>query len=84
MTDNIFKNEKAGFFAMGILAATAGVKLIKSKAFRSCCVKTIASGMKLREDAVSTFTKMKEEAADICYDAKMSNCSDESCGCCEE
>ncbi len=75
---NIFKNDKVCFFAIGALAATAGVKFLKSKTFRNGCVKTIAGGMKLRDDAASTFTKMKEEAQDICYDARMCECDCDS------
>ena len=67
---NIIKNEKARFFTFGVLAATAGVQFLKSKMFRDGCVKAIAGGMKLRDDAASTFTKMKEDAQDICRDAE--------------
>ena len=67
---NIFKNDMVCFLAIGALAATAGVKFLKSKMFRDGCVKAIAGGMKLRDDAASTFTKMKEDAQDICRDAE--------------
>lgn len=76
--NNILKNEKAGFFALGVIAATAGVKFLKSKTFRDFCVKTFAKGMRFREEAVCTFTKMKEDAEDLCYDEKLSDDVSES------
>lgn len=77
---NILKNDKVCFFAIGALAATVGVKFLASKTFRGGCVKAIAGGMKMRDDATSCLTKMKEEAQDICFDAKMESglCDDEA------
>lgn len=66
---NIVKNQKAQFFALGVLAATAGVKFIKSECFRKGCVKAVAGGMKLRNDAVASLAKIKEDAEDICAEA---------------
>lgn len=70
----LFKNNKVCFFTLGVFAATAGVKFLKSNTFRKGCVKTLANGMKLREEATVSFEKMREEAQDICYDAKMNSC----------
>ena len=38
-----------------------------------------AKGMKLQQDAKVTLQNMKEEAQDICYDAKQAANSAESC-----
>lgn len=39
--NNISKNKKAGFFILGVLAVTAGVKFI-IKTYKHGCVKIIA------------------------------------------
>lgn len=57
--------------------ATLGVKALKSDKTRDLCVKGIAKGMKLQKDAQETFQNMKEEASDICFDAKQQIGSEE-------
>jgi len=57
--------------------ATLGVKALKSDKTRDLCVKGIAKGMKLQKDAQETFQNMKEEASDICFDAKQQTDSEE-------
>ncbi len=44
---NVFKNQKIGFFALGALAATAGVKFLKRKTFHNGCVKVVSVRSKL-------------------------------------
>ena len=65
-----FKNDKTKYFALGVLAATAGVKFLKSKMFHDNCVKAVAQGMKLREDATASIAKIKEDAEDIRFEAQ--------------
>ena len=65
-----FKNEKTKYFALGVLVATAGVKFLKSRTFHDGCVKTVAQGMKLREDASASIAKIKEDAEDIRFEAQ--------------
>lgn len=67
---DIVKNEKVLYFAGGILAATYGVKALKSDKTRKACVNGLAKCIKLKNDAQAAFKNMKEEAEDICYDAK--------------
>lgn len=62
------KNQKLGFFALGVLAATAGVKFLKSKTFHDGCVKVVSSGMKLRNDAAAELAKIREDAQDAVFD----------------
>lgn len=64
------KNEKFLCFAGGVLAATAGVKAAKSEKTRKACVNGLAKCIKLKNDAQQTLQNMKEQAEDICYDAK--------------
>ncbi len=64
------KNEKLLCFVGGVVAATYGVKALKSDKTRKACVSGLAKCIKLQNDAQETFKNMKEEAEDICYDAK--------------
>ena len=64
------KNEKLICFIGGVVAATYGVKALKSDKTRKACVSGLAKCMKLQKDAQESFKNMKEEAEDICYDAK--------------
>ena len=77
MFDKILKNPKALYFIGGIASATVGVKFLKSKTCRNLCVKGMANVMCLQKDALETFQNMKEEAADICFDAKKQASADE-------
>ena len=70
MRFGMFKNEKFLWFLAGTAAATLGVKALKSRKARDLAVQVLAKGMKLQQEAKVTFQNMKEEATDICYDAK--------------
>ena len=74
------KNEKFLCFAGGILAATYGVKALKSDKTRKVCVNALAKGMTLQNEAREAFKNMKDEAEDICCDArrKASEASEEA------
>ncbi len=65
------KNEKFLFFLGGMAAATLGVKALKSDRARKLCVNGLAKGMQLQKDAQATFQSMREDAQDLCYDAKL-------------
>ena len=67
---DLVKNEKVLCFTGGVLAATYGVKTLKSTKTRKACVSGLAKCMKLQNDAKAAFRNMKDEAEDICYDAK--------------
>ncbi len=64
------KNEKLLCFVGGVAAATYGVKVLKSDKTRKVCVTGLAKCMRLKNDAQAALQNMKEEAEDICYDAK--------------
>lgn len=63
-------SKKVLSFLGGVATATIGVKILKSAPVRNAAVKTIAAGMKLQQDAMSTFEAMKEDAQDLCYEAR--------------
>lgn len=57
-------------FAGGVAAALVGGKVLKSPKTRELCVAGMAKGMKLQQDAQVTFQNMKEDAQDLCHEAK--------------
>ena len=61
----VFKNEKLWCAVAGAAAVIVGKKILKADKTRS-----LAKGMKLQKDAKAAFQNMKDEASDICYDAK--------------
>ena len=67
---NLFKHEKIICALGGAAAVIIGKKVITSKKTRQLAVTGLAKGMKLTHDAKEAFQNMKDEAADICYDAK--------------
>ncbi len=67
---NIWKNEKLWCAIAGAAAVIVGKKVITAKKTRQLAVSGLAKGMKLQNDAKEAFQNMKDEAADICYDAK--------------
>ncbi|MGN0657344.1 MAG: DUF1490 domain-containing protein [Ruminiclostridium sp.] len=67
---NLFKNQKFLCALGGAAAVIIGKKIITAKKTRELAVSGIAKGMKLTHDAKEIFQNMKDEAADICYDAK--------------
>ena len=68
---NIFKNEKFWLVAAGAAGVIVGKKIITAKKTRQLAVTGLAKGMKLKSDAQSALRSMKDEASDICYDAKV-------------
>lgn len=68
--NNIFKNEKLWLVVAGAAGAIVGQKVIASKAVRKLAVTGLAKGMKLSHDAKAAFQDMKDEAEDLCYEAK--------------
>ena len=63
-----FKDEKFWCAVGGAAAVILGKKVVKAKKTRELAV---TKGMKLKSDAQSALRSMKDEASDICYDAKV-------------
>lgn len=68
---NIFKNEKFWLVTAGAAGVIFGKKVLTAKKTRELAVTGLAKGMKLKSDAQSALRSMKDEASDICYDAKV-------------
>ena len=67
---NLFKNQKFLCALGGAAAVIIGKKIVTAKKTRELAVSGLAKGMKLTHDAKEVFQNMKDEAADICFDAK--------------
>ena len=68
-----FKNEKLWYAVGGAAAMVIGKKIITAKKTRELAVSGLAKGMKLQNDAKATFQNMKDEAQDICCDARQAS-----------
>ena len=66
----VFKNEKLWCAVAGAAAVIVGKKILKADKTRSLAVTGLAKGMKFQQEAKETLQNMREEAEDMCYDAK--------------
>ncbi|MCL1935350.1 MAG: DUF6110 family protein [Defluviitaleaceae bacterium] len=69
----LLSNEKFLYFMGGVASVCLGSKILKSKKSREIVVNTVAKGMKLQKNAAVTMQNIKEEAQDICHEAKNIN-----------
>ncbi len=67
---NIFKEDKFWCVVAGAAGIIIGKKVICSKKTRQFAVTGLAKGMKFTHDAKTVFQNMKDEAEDMCYEAK--------------
>ena len=65
-----YQNPKVLCFLGGAAAALVGVKVAKSPKTRAACVAGLAKGMQLQQDARVALQNMKEDAQDLCAEAK--------------
>lgn len=68
--NNLFKNDKFWCVVAGAAGVIIGKKMITAKKTRELAVTGLAKGMKLSHDAKAAFQSMKDEAEDMCYEAK--------------
>lgn len=64
------KDSKLWLVAAGAAIVPVVKKIVTSDTTRKFCVSSLAKGMKLVDDAKATVTNIKEDAADLCYEAK--------------
>lgn len=67
---NIFKSDKFWCGVAGAAIVIVGKKVLQSSKTRDLAVAGVAKGMQCKDNLKSTFQSIKDEAADICYDAK--------------
>lgn len=66
-----FKNQKVWCAIGGAAAVIVGKKILTAKKTRELAVIGLAKGMKFTHDAKEAFQNMKDDAADLCYDAQV-------------
>ncbi|MFI3209086.1 MAG: DUF6110 family protein [Eubacteriales bacterium] len=67
---DFFKKENLIIFAGGIVTGIVGLKVAKNEKTRKVIVKTLAQGMMTKDCVVEEYTNIREEADDICAEAK--------------
>lgn len=72
-------NQKVLAFLGGVATATLGVKILKSAPVRKAAVCTIAEGMRLRDDAMSTLESLREDALDLYHEARRQAAGEDFC-----
>lgn len=65
------KNPKFLCVVGGAVAALVGERVLKSAKTREFCVAGMAKGMKLQQDAQVALQNMREDAQDLCHEAKI-------------
>lgn len=70
---SIWKWNKAGIFVGGMLFATKGIEILKSKQAHDFCVDATALGLRLRDEAMKAVTAVREECEDVVAEAIIRN-----------
>ncbi len=72
--------ERKWIFAAGAATGLAVMKFLKTKKARDLAVKGVANGIILKDKILETAANIKEEADDICAEAKEAAKNDCTCG----
>lgn len=67
---DLFKNKLLWSFVGGVAATVAGSKFVKSDCARKAAVKSVVTGMQIKDDALATYDTIVEDAKDIYAEAK--------------
>lgn len=70
---NSSRMKKVGIFALGVVAGTVGVKVLKSKEAKKVCTEVTAAGLRAKDAVMKTATCIQENAGDILAEAKQLN-----------
>lgn len=70
---DIFKAERIGIFAGGVLFGTAGVKLLSSKDAKKVYTDCTAAALRVKDCVMKVVTTVQENAEDVIAEAKMIN-----------
>ncbi len=69
MFNNIRKEHKI-IFAVGAVAGAALISFLRTKSARELAVKGLANGIIAKDNIIEEITNIREEADDICNEAK--------------
>lgn len=80
---NLFGKESKIIFVVGAVVGVAAVKFLKSKSAHNLAVKGLAKGIVMKDNILEEVNSIKEEAEDICEEAKVlaKKEVDEVCDC---
>ncbi|WP_281080909.1 DUF6110 family protein [Catenibacterium sp. co_0103] len=67
---DLFKNKLLWSFVGGVAATVAGSKFAKSDCARKVAVKSVATGMQLKDQTLVSYDTIVEDAKDIYAEAK--------------
>ena len=67
---DLFKNKLLWSFVGGVAVTIAGSKFAKSDCARKAAVKSVATGMQLKDQALASYDTIVEDAKDIYAEAK--------------
>lgn len=67
---DLFKNKLLWSFVGGVAATVAGSKFAKSDCARKAAVKSVATGMQLKDQALVSYDTIVEDAKDIYAEVK--------------
>lgn len=67
---DFFKNKLLWSFVGGVAATVVGNKFVKSDCARNIAVKSVATGMQVKDNALATYDTIVEDAKDIYAEAK--------------
>lgn len=81
MFDFITDEDKFAVFAGGIVTGLLGLHFIKTKKARELAVKTVAQGFIVKDAVMEEVSNIREEAEDICAEAKARAKGECDCGC---
>ena len=70
---DVFKMNKLGIFAGGVLFGTAGVKLLSSKDAKKVYTNCTAAVLRTKDSVMKTASTVQENAEDILAEAKQIN-----------
>ncbi len=76
---NFITKQHKLIFAAGAAAGLAVLGLLKTKKARELAVKSVAGSIMLKDKVLETAANIKEEADDICAEAKA--CAKQECTC---
>lgn len=82
MNCDFFRKECGILFAAGVVVGVAGLKFVKTEKARKIAVKTIAQGMMIKDSTMEGVNNLREEAEDICAEARAVAQAENEC-CCE-
>lgn len=81
MNCDFFRKECGILFVAGAVAGIAGLKFVKTDKARKIAVNSIAKGMMIKDSTMEGVTNLREEAEEICAEARAVAKASSECEC---